>query len=154
MGSWMAYYQYWNGGFFLYPERHHKTDQHQGSLASAQPLHLCRHHQRASAGAIREPANGPITDPEIAVWLVQHPWLTSIFGGGFFLELFAFLALRNRPWALLIGLAIISFHRSVRWLMRLEFEMHEWLIWIFLVNVPFWFWWTLSGQWRRSTLSQ
>jgi hypothetical protein len=97
-----------------------------------------------------DPTGGPITDPEIAIWLAQHPWLTrAMFGGGFFLELFAFLALHSRPWSLLVGLAIISFHRSVWWLMRLEFQMHELLIWIFLVNVPFWLWWTLTGQWRK-----
>ncbi len=117
-----------------------------------QSHHICadiiKGHRQAQ---YEDPANGPIRDPEIALWLVQHSWLTrALFGGGFFLELFAFLALRSRPWALLVGLAIISFHRSVWWLMRLEFQMHELLIWIFLVNVPFWFWWTLTGQWRKN----
>lgn len=80
-------------------------------------------------------------DPAAAVWLLNHPWITRfIFDIGFFIELLAFVALRNRSWALITGLAIIGFHRSVWWLMRLEFPMHEWLILIFLVNVPFWIW--------------
>lgn len=80
-------------------------------------------------------------DPAAAVWLLNHPWLTRIaFGSGFFLELFAFLALKSRPWALAVGLCMIAFHRSVWWLMRLEFPMHEYLMLIFLVNVPFWIW--------------
>lgn len=90
-------------------------------------------------------------DPAAALWLLNHPWTTRvIFDIGFFIELLAFVALRNRPWALLTGLAIIAFHRSVWWLMRLEFPMHEWLILIFLVNVPFWVWWAAGGRTRTS----
>lgn len=90
-------------------------------------------------------------DPAAALWLLNHPWITRvIFDIGFFIELLAFVALRNRPWALLTGLAIIAFHRSVWWLMRLEFPMHEWLILIFLVNVPFWVWWAAGGRSRTS----
>lgn len=155
MGSWMAYYSTGMVAFSYTLSAITKLINTKG-LWLLHSHYICadiiKGHRQAQ---YEDPANGPITDPEIAVWLVQHPWLTrALFGGGFFLELFAFLALRNRPWALLIGLAIISFHRSVWWLMRLEFEMHEWLIWIFLVNVPFWFWWTLSGQWKRSAVSQ
>jgi hypothetical protein len=91
------------------------------------------------------PANAG--DPDSAVWLLNHPWITRLlFGSGFFIELLAFVALRNRPWALLTGLSIIAFHRSVWWLMRLEFPLHEWLILIFLVNVPFWCWWVTKGK--------
>lgn len=100
------------------------------------------------------PTYQPIEDPEMAVWLMQHPWLTRVFfGGGFFLEFVAILALHSRPWSLIIGLAIITFHRSVWWLMRLEFEMHECLIWVFLVNVPFWLWWISSAR-RGSSLAR
>lgn len=87
-----------------------------------------------------------LADPTAAVWLLNHPWITRIlFDSGFFIELLAIVAVRNRPWALLVGLSIIAFHRSVWWLMRLEFPMHELLILIFLVNVPFWIWWATKG---------
>lgn len=84
-------------------------------------------------------------DPAAAVWLLNHPWITRVlFDVGFFIELLALVALRDRLWALLTGLAIVSFHRSVWWLMRLEFPLHEWMILIFLVNVPFWIHWARS----------
>lgn len=84
-------------------------------------------------------------EPPAALWLLHHPMFTRIiFGSGFFIELLAFVALRSRGWALFTGLAIIAFHRSVWWLMRLEFPMHEWLILIFCVNVPFWAAWLMN----------
>lgn len=88
---------------------------------------------------------GFAADPPSALWLLHHPWFTrALFGGGFLLELFAFVALKGRPWALVIGLSIIAFHRSVWWLMKLEFPLHEWLLLIFLVNVPFWISWMVN----------
>ena len=86
-------------------------------------------------------------DPTHVVWLLEHSWLTrGLFGAGLALELFAFLALRSRPWALFIGLSTILMHRCIWALMRLEFPMHEALIAIFLVNVPFWVWWLKNGR--------
>lgn len=80
-------------------------------------------------------------DPPSATWLLQHPMITRLaFDSGFFVELLAFVALRDRKWALIAGIVIISFHRSVWWLMRLEFASHEWLTLIYLVNLPFWCW--------------
>lgn len=86
-------------------------------------------------------------DPPAAMWLLNHPWTTRIlFDMGFFVELLAFVALKNRPWALLVGCSIIAFHQSVWFLMRLEFPMHEYLIAIFLINIPFWLWWGVKGR--------
>jgi hypothetical protein len=86
-------------------------------------------------------------DPTAAMWLLQHPWTTRLlFDAGFCLELLAIVALRDRRWALIMGLSIIAFHRSVWWLMKLEFPNHEALIVIFLVNVPFWIWWLAKGR--------
>ena len=90
-------------------------------------------------------------DPSSALWLLHHPWITRIlFGAGFLLELFAFVAIKGRPWALLTGLSIIAFHRSVWWLMKLEFPLHEWLLLIFLVNIPFWIDRLLRGHGARN----
>lgn len=86
-------------------------------------------------------------DPAGAHWLLEHPWTTRLlFDSGFFLELLAIVALRDRKWALITGLAIIGFHQSVWWLMKLEFPNHLTLIEIFLVNVPFWCWWLVKGR--------
>ncbi len=86
-------------------------------------------------------------DPPAALWLLNHPWTTRLlFDAGFFVELFAIIALRSRPWALLTGCLIIAFHRSVWLLMALEFPMHEYLLIIFLVNLPYWMWWAAKGR--------
>lgn len=78
-------------------------------------------------------------DPPSALWLVQHPVVAQIvFGAGFFLELFAFLGLRDRRWSAFIGLAIIAMHQSITWIMSLTFDNHQWLCLIFLVNLPGW----------------
>lgn len=78
-------------------------------------------------------------DPPVAIWLMHHPWVAQImFGAGFFLEVFAFLGLRDRWWSALIGISLIALHQSVTHLMGLAFENHQWLILIFLINVPGW----------------
>jgi hypothetical protein len=80
-------------------------------------------------------------DPASALWLLNHPWITRLlFDAGFCLELGAIIALRDRTWALIVGLSIIAFHRGVWALMKLQFPMHEWLVLIFLINVPYWAW--------------
>lgn len=78
-------------------------------------------------------------DPTAAFWLQQHPLTAQIiFGSGFFLELFAFLGLRDRVWSALVGTLIVLMHFSIGWLMQLEFENHQWLCLIFLINLPGW----------------
>ncbi|HSJ02487.1 MAG TPA: hypothetical protein VK956_08545, partial [Verrucomicrobium sp.] len=78
-------------------------------------------------------------DPPIAVWLLQNPLAaTALFGSGFFLECFAFAALRDRIWALVIGVSLIAMHQSISWIMELNFHYHELLVLIFLINLPFW----------------
>ncbi|WP_038160930.1 hypothetical protein [Verrucomicrobium sp. BvORR106] len=79
-------------------------------------------------------------DPPVAVWLLQHPLAaTVLFGSGFFLECFAFVALRDRIWAFIIGVSLIAMHESISWIMELDFHNHEALVLIFLINLPFWF---------------
>ncbi len=77
--------------------------------------------------------------PAVAQWLAEHHVITRLmFGAGFMLELFAFLALWNRAWALIIGLGIIVFHFGVEMIMQLDFRENQYMCLIFLVNVPFW----------------
>lgn len=81
-------------------------------------------------------------DPVTAQWFFDHPWIArTVFGGAFFLELFALVALRNRVWAFWIGVALIVMHRSIHQVMHIRFENNEWVILIFLINLPFWHAW-------------
>lgn len=76
-------------------------------------------------------------DPPSAHFLFDHPYLAQlIFGMGFFVELLAWLGLRDRRWSCIVGVAIIAMHLSITWLMRLSFTNHQILCFIFLVNVP------------------
>ena len=96
---------------------------------------------------------GAIAEPVVAIaqWLAEHHILTRLaFGAGFFLELFAFLALWNRAWALFIGLSIITFHFGVELIMQLDFRVNQLMCLIFLVNLPFWVVWLARG--RKSAL--
>lgn len=94
---------------------------------------------------------GAVAESTVAVaqWLADHHVITRIaFGAGFMLELFAFLALWNRAWALVIGVSIIAFHFGVEMIMQLDFRVNQLMCLIFLVNLPFWAVWLVRG--RRS----
>jgi len=87
-------------------------------------------------------------DPPIAGWLLRHPFLTQVlFGYGLFIELFAFLGLRDRKWSAIMGLALIALHVGADQVMDLGFYHHQALCLIFLVNVPGW----LMLLWARRT---
>jgi len=86
-------------------------------------------------------------------WVVENPNLTRvIFTGGLLLELFAFLALVNRWWALFIGVSMLLLHWSIQILMNLEFKHHVYVLLIFYVNLP----WLLYAavQWLRRTFDK
>lgn len=74
----------------------------------------------------------------IGGWITENPDLVRVvFGSALFLELFAFLALLNRSLALLIGLGLWFMHAAISWTMVLEFSMNQWLLAIYLINVPY-----------------
>jgi hypothetical protein len=76
-------------------------------------------------------------DPQSATLLLHHPYLAMLlFDVGFFIELFAWVGLRDRKWSCIMGISIIIMHLSIAWLMRLSFTNHQILCLIFLVNVP------------------
>ena len=76
---------------------------------------------------------------EIADWMVQHPLITGlVLSTGLLLELAAPVALLGRRYAAAIGVALVLFHTTVHQVMKLNFLFNEYLIWIYLVNVPFW----------------
>lgn len=75
----------------------------------------------------------------IAEWIVQHPWMTgAALSAGLLLELTAPAALLGRRFALFYGVSLLAFHASIHHVMQLRFAYNEYLIWIYLVNVPFW----------------
>lgn len=88
--------------------------------------------------------NNPSTDEfsgisPWATWLSEHAVLARLlFAPGFFLELFAFVILWNRAWALGWGVALILMHVGIGFIMQLYFPEFEVLVFIFCVNVPFW----------------
>ena len=93
-------------------------------------------------------------DPVVALWLREHIFAGQLmFGMGFFLELLAWVGLRDRKWSALVGMAIILFHWSVGWLMRLDFDNHIWLCAVFLLNIPGWIYLS-SSRLARPALAQ
>lgn len=71
--------------------------------------------------------------------MLEHPNFTRVFMGcGLCLELFAFVALFGRGWCAITGLMIIGFHQLNDEIMGLMFYHNEKIVWIFLVNLPFW----------------
>lgn len=84
---------------------------------------------------------------EFPYWVASHPNLARIFfSAGLMLELFAFLALINRRWALAMGVIILLFHESISFLMNIDFKNHVWLVAIFFINIP----WLLVSASRRA----
>ena len=84
---------------------------------------------------------------EAAEWVLSHPMMSRVaFGGAFFLELLALVALRNRPWAFWTGLALISLHRGIFYIMHLRFYNSELVLLIFFLNFPYWIWRFTAGR--------
>lgn len=62
----------------------------------------------------------------------------AMFGTVLLAELLAFFALWNRRIMAIWGLILISMHVVIGVVMKLHFEYNQWVVAIFLVNVPFW----------------
>lgn len=74
----------------------------------------------------------------IAEWISNNPNLVrTIFGSALYLELFAFLALLNRPAGIALGAGLWIMHSAIAYTMELHFSVNQWVILLFLVNVPF-----------------
>jgi hypothetical protein len=86
---------------------------------------LQRQTQEASHGMIR--------------FITDHPLAAKgLFGIGFFLELFCFIALWNRPMLAFFGLGLWGMHHSISSVMGLGFAFNKAILLIFFVNIPFW----------------
>lgn len=75
----------------------------------------------------------------VANFAAGHGWLVvGIATAGLALELGSPLALCNRRWAAVVGLALLFFHLGLDYSMRLTFPYNRWLLIIFLINAPYW----------------
>lgn len=75
---------------------------------------------------------------QIANLVLAHPQLARfVLSGGLFLELGAFVALRGRREAFIVGALLIAMHRSIEFTMLLRFTANQLVVLIFLVNLPF-----------------
>jgi hypothetical protein len=69
----------------------------------------------------------------------QHPWLCMlVYAPGLIVELFAFLMLFGRLWLLITGVTVIAMHALVDITMNLGFPQHQWIFFLYAVNLPFW----------------
>ncbi|MEO5718033.1 MAG: hypothetical protein ABIR29_05615 [Chthoniobacterales bacterium] len=75
----------------------------------------------------------------VANFAASHGWLVALVAAtGLFLELGSPLMLLNRTTAALLGCALLGFHISLDYTMRLSFIYNQWLLIIFMINAPYW----------------
>ena len=58
-----------------------------------------------------------------------------VYAPGLIVELLTFLMLFGRVWLLLV---VIAMHALVEITMNLAFSQHQWIFFLYAVNLPFW----------------
>jgi predicted DCC family thiol-disulfide oxidoreductase YuxK len=72
-------------------------------------------------------------------WVVEHRGISRVlFAPGLLLELFACLAVLGRRWSLVLGIGLTTLHALIGRMMNLHFELYQYMLLIFLVNLPYW----------------
>jgi hypothetical protein len=75
----------------------------------------------------------------VANFAAAHGWIVALIAAtGLFLELGSPLMLINRATAAVLGCALLGFHLSLDYTMRLSFVYNQWLLLIFMINPPYW----------------
>ena len=75
----------------------------------------------------------------IANFAAEHGWIvTLIAAGGLLLELGSPLMLINRAWSAILGASLVCFHLALGYAMHLTFIYNQWLLIIFMINLPYW----------------
>lgn len=75
----------------------------------------------------------------IAHFAATHGWLIALIAAaGISLELGSPLMLVNRVWATMMGGALLCFHLGLDYSMHLTFIYNQWLLFIFMINAPYW----------------
>ncbi len=98
---------------------------------------------------IKTNLQGHYSEPDIALntfiveqvprWFADHPVFSGLFFGiGLLLELFAFLFLAGRRWALAVGGGLLIMHLMIYWLTTIKFMSHLWAVSIFCVLPGLW----------------
>jgi hypothetical protein len=88
---------------------------------------------------------------DAAPWFIRfmEEWplfAKAALGGGWFLELFCFIALLNRWMMLFFGLGLVLMHETISSAMGLGFAFNKSVLLVCFINVPFWLvagyrWW-------------
>ncbi|CAN5545208.1 hypothetical protein BH18VER2_BH18VER2_11120 [soil metagenome] len=75
----------------------------------------------------------------VANFAASHGWMVALIAAtGLLLELGSPVMLINRVTAALLACALIGFHISLDYTMRLTFIYNQWLLLIFMINAPYW----------------
>jgi hypothetical protein len=75
----------------------------------------------------------------IAHFAAEHGWIVALIAaGGLLLELGSPLMLVNRAWSAVLGASLICFHLALGYTMHLTFIYNQWLLIIFMINLPYW----------------
>jgi hypothetical protein len=75
----------------------------------------------------------------VANFAAAHGWLVAAIAAiGLLFELGSPVMLINRACAAIFGLALIGFHISLGYTMELTFLYNQWLLFIFMINLPYW----------------
>jgi hypothetical protein len=75
----------------------------------------------------------------MANFAATHSWIVALIAGcGLALELGSPLMLLNRSMAALFGCALLAFHLLLDRTMHLPFNFNQWLLIIYMINVPYW----------------
>lgn len=75
----------------------------------------------------------------VANFAAAHGWIVALIAAtGLFLELSSPLMLLNRATAAILACALLGFHLSLDYTMRLTFIYNQWLLVIFMINAPYW----------------
>jgi hypothetical protein len=75
----------------------------------------------------------------MANFAATHGWIVALIAGcGLALELGSPLALLNRSMAALFGCALLAFHLGLDHTMHLSFIFNQWLLIIYMINIPYW----------------
>ena len=77
-------------------------------------------------------------EPRGVVFLMQHENIARLFfDAGLALEVALVFTVGSRKLALMLGLAVIAMHETIKALMTLSFPTHEAMIVLFFINAPF-----------------
>jgi hypothetical protein len=75
----------------------------------------------------------------MANFAASHGWIVALIAGcGLALELGSPLALLSRSMAALFGCALLAFHLGLDRTMHLSFIFNQWLLIIYMINIPYW----------------